>query len=233
MNVQTIVDRVRARTRHNDDTRVINEVHSASTWAWLKIYNSENGADLLSTFGNEFTMTATTREYDLGAAVTGTLYGVKKLWLKFATDTSFTPMCPADANDRQFMFNDQWLASDTLNFAKGHPVYYDVINFAKVRFAPALPVDSIIRADIWLRPPDFDPTVNPTLDYGSDVPEPAHEAIVDKATAQIFELLDDDRWGDWNSMAEQKLNDAMHLMTRRTQGPPHTQPFRTRRRRWV
>ena len=228
-----MVTRVKDRSRHRDDTRVIGEVRSAQTWAWFKIFNSENGPDLLSTFGTELTLLATTREYDIGANITGTLYGIKQLWLKLPQDRSFTPMTFADVNDKQFTLNDQWLAADQDRIAQGHPVYYDIIDFARVRFSPPLPAQSVLRADVWLRPPDIDPTLNPTLTYGNDIPVPAHEAIVDKATAQIFELLDDDRWTDWNTMAEQKLRDAMYLLTKRTQGPPRTQPFRTRRRRWV
>ena len=233
MTTQDIVTRVKDRTRHRDDTRVVGEINSAKDWAYTKIFLSENGPDLLMTHDTELTMSAQTRSYDLDANITGTLYGIKKLWLRFSNETNFTEMKPVDSSDEQFSWDDRYPASDTTTVASGHPVRYDIVNFAKVRFAPPLPTNAVIRVDAWIKPPDIDPTLNPTLTYSADIPEPSHEAIVDKATAQIFNLLDDDRWEIWEASAARRLSDALYLMTKRQQGPVETKPFRKIYRRWA
>lgn len=240
MTTQQLVTSVKERTRHQDDTRVVRELNSSLDWAYTKVFNSTNGPDLLMTFDTELTMAAVTRDYDLGANVTGTLYSIKQLWLRFATDTNFTPMIQRDAvSDDQFVWADQYPSSDTTSIAVGHPVRYDIINFAKVRFAPMLPTGAIIRIDACIKPPDMDPTTNPTLTYSFDIPEPTHQAIADKATGQIFRLLDDTRAKEYDSdirpygSAQVRLTDAMYLMTRRAQGPTITKPFRRQLPRWI
>lgn len=234
MTTQQIIDAVKARTRQNDDTKVIREVNSAKDAIYQRVFNSVGGPDLLMTFDNEVTMAAVTREYDIDANVTGTVYALKGLWLKLSGETAFTPMVPMDAwSEPVARFYDQYPSSDTTSVAAGHPVVYQVFNFAKLRFFPMLPSGAVLRIDACIKAPDIDPTSNTTLTYGNDIPEPTHEAIVDKATAQVFEQLNDDRWRDWDVMAERKLNDAMYLMTRRTQGPTVTTPYRRRGRVWI
>lgn len=232
MNTQTMVDVVKARTRQQDDTKVVRELNSALDWCYTKVYNSSGGPDTLMTFGNELTaLASTTRDYDIDANVTGTVYSIKTLWVKLPGETNFTPMLPRDQHDQYYA--DVYPASDTTSVATGHPVYYEVVNFAKVRFYPQLPASSVLRVDACIKPPDIDPTTNPTLTYANDIPEPTHEAICDKATAQVFEQLNDDRWKDWQVLAERRLYDAMHLLTRRSQGPITTKPFRGRRSVWI
>lgn len=233
MNSAQMVQRVKDRTHHNNDDKIIGELNSAKDWAWTKIFNSASGPDLLLTLDTEKTMSAQTRTYDIGANVTGTLYGIKQLWLKFSSETNFTPMVARDMNDSTFRGGDQYPSSDTTSVAIGHPVLYEIINFSQARFSPPLPTSSVIRIDAWIKPPDIDPVANPTLTYANDLPEPAFEAVLDKATANIFSLMDDDRAGAWNGMAEQKLADAMYLMRNRNQAPVMTSPYRTKRRRWV
>ncbi len=234
MTTQQLVDSVKARTRHVDDTRVVRELNSALAWAYGRVFNSTGGPDLLMTFDTELAIAAVTRDYDLGANITGTLYSLKQLWLKLPSDTNFTPMFQRDAmSDPQYVWNDQYPSSDTTSIAIGHPVRYEVMNFAEVRFSPMLPSGSRLRVDACIKPPDIDPTTNPTLTYGLDIPEPTHEAIADKATSQIFSLLDDSRWAEWDRKAETKLHDALYLMTRRAQGPTITSPYRRRQRRWI
>lgn len=234
MTTEQMVDAVKSRTRQTDDTKVVRELNSSLDWAYTKVFNSAGGPDILLTFGTEKTMAAVTRVYDMGANITGTLYFVKQLWLRLPGEVNFTPMVPRDAaTDAEYILADQYPASDTTNVATGHPVRYDIFNFSQVRFSPMLPTGSIIRIDGCIKPPDIDPTQNPTLTYANDIPEPTHEAIVDKATAQVFEQLNDDRWKDWLALAERRLNDALYLLTRRNQGPTVTTAFRVRRRRWI
>ncbi len=110
---------------------------------------------------------------------------------------------------------------------------YDVVNFNKVRFSPPLPSGAIIRVDYFRRPPDLDATTNDALAFGDDIPLPVHDAIADKATAQVFHLHDDDRWQEWESKAEQRLTAALYNIQRRAQGPTMTRPYAVRRRRYV
>lgn len=233
MTSAQMIERVKGRTKQNDDTKVIRELNAAQEWAYNKIYNSEGGPDLLITYGTEKMMSAQTRIYDLGANVSGTIYGIKNLWLRFPNETAFSPMRKVDATNAEFVFNDQWVASDTTTVATGHPVFYDMINLSQLRFAPPLPASSVIRVDYWRKPPDIEPTINPALTYGNDLPEPAHQPVVDKATATIFDLIDDDRAEGWEVRAERGLNDAMYLMRKRVQTPVRTQPFGVRRRRFI
>lgn len=234
MTTQEQVDSVRETTRQRDETKIVRALNQGKDWAWTKVYNSTNGPDVLMSFDTEKTMSSVTREYDLGANVSGTLYAIKQLWLRLSGDTNFTLMLPRDAAaDPQFALSDQYPSSDTTSVATGHPVRYDIFNFAKVRFAPMLPSGAIIRIDAVIKPPDIDPTTNTTQTYGNDMPEPIHEPMVKKAISLIFNQLNDDRWKDWAVMAERELNDALYLLTRRNQGPTITTPFRIRRRRWI
>ena len=233
LTAQQMVQRVKDRTHCTFDMKIIGELASAKDWAFHKVFKSADGPDQLSTFGTELSINAQTREYDLGAQLSGTIYGVKLLWLKFSSDSAFTPMVPVDSASRQFVFNDQWTAADTTTVAEAHPVMYDVVDFAKVRFSPPLPSGSKVRVDYWLKPPDIDPVTNNVLSYGSDIAEPLHESIVDKATAQIFVGQSDDRWMYWDAQAERKATDAIHVVNKRHPGPITTQPFRGGRRRRV
>jgi hypothetical protein len=232
LTAQQYVERVRNRTHHPADAKIIGELASAKDWVTNRVFKSADGPDQLASWATELTLAATARDYDLGAALSGTLYGVKLLWLKLSQDSVFSPMRPVDTADMRFIFNDLYTASSSI-VATGHPVMYDVVNFAKVRFAPPLPSGAVIRVDYWLRPPEIDPTENNVLTYGSDIMEPVQEAIADKATAQIFNIMDDSRDMYWEQQARDKVNDAIHVLHKRAQGPTVTQPFRMRRRRWI
>lgn len=227
-----ILQRIKDRTHYTSDDRILGEIKSAQDWAFNRLYNSENGPDTVMTAATELTLASRTREYDLGAQLTGTLYGIKQLWLRFTSETVFSPMRPVDSDDLRFIFNDQWTSTDT-TVATGHPVMYDSENFSKVRFSPPLPANSVLRVDFWRKPPNIDPAANNTLAYGDDLPEPLYEAIADKTTAQVFVNLDDDRSNYWDQQAEFKLRQALYAINKRNQGPVITQPFRIRRKRWI
>ena len=225
-------DRVKNRTGHTDNAIVMDEVNSAKDWVFNRIFNSENGPDLLGTWATEITLASRTRDYDLGAGLSNVaIYGIKQLWVKLPTDSRFTPMVPADANARAFVENDSYPASDTTTVATSHPVYYETRNFDMVRFAPPLPVNAVLRVDYWRKAPDLDTSTNNTLDAGDDIPEPALEALVDKATAQVFILLDDSRWTEFNRLAEQRMHEAGFVLHKRAQGPARVTPYQYRRRR--
>lgn len=231
MTSSQAVERIKQRCHYNNDLTIIGELKSALSWAYARLFNSEKGPDQLMSFDTELAISSQTRDYDLGANISGTLAGIKTLWLKLASDTNFTPMLPRDALDQSFLWDDQFPASDTTTVATAHPVRFDVVNFAKVRFAPPLPSGCTVRADVWLYPPDIDPASNNSLTYGSDIPPVLHESIVDKATAQVFSIMDDTRAQEWEIRAERRLNDDLHLIRGRAQGPVQTQPYRRMRRR--
>lgn len=235
LTVTQMIRRIKDRTKHTNDSLIVGELNAAQGWAYNRLYNSENGPDQLESIANEITLNARTRTYDLGASITGTLYGIKLLWLRFSSETVFSPMRPVDSADLRFIFNDQWTASDTTTVAAGHPVMYDVINFSQVRFAPPIPSGSVIRADVWLLPPILDPNISAdnTLVYGSNIVQPVHEAIVAKATGLVFDDMDDARANTWETRAESWLQQALFVVNKRSQGPVTTQPFRIRRKRWI
>lgn len=230
MTSRELIDRVKARTgqTNSNEVKIIGEINSAMHWAYTRLYNSENGPDTIATWAKELTLASLAREYDLGANVDGTIYGVKKLWLKMSADSIFSQMVPMDSADPRFASSDDLLASATDAYSGG-PLYYDVINLSKLRFSRALPAGTIIRADYWRKPPDIDPTVNNTLAYGDDIPEPLYEPILDKATAQMHVNIDDTRVIYWDGAAERKLSDALYLLRKRHQGPVETAPYRRRR----
>lgn len=214
MTSQEMVDLCKDRSKQPDMAKILRELRSAFRWATNRIYMTEGGPDLLSTIGEELTISATTREYDLSANVTNYL-GLKALWLKLSTDTEFVPMIERDASSSVFKANDTQVAADPL-IASGHPVLYHIHNFGTLRFAPALPADCTLRADFFgfgLAP---DPTTNPTP---SDPTDLFHDAIVAKAAAHCLENRDDDRTGGWETRAMVFLNDALRAAQKRSTGP--------------
>ena len=230
------------RTKVADRTKQLAELQSAYRWVVRRVYNTQDGPNLLSTIGEELTaLAAVTRTMDLGAAVTsGEMIGIKKLWLKLPSDTNFVGMDPTDSNDPYFIDADAYTAANPA-IAAGHPVLYMVINFTQARFAPALPIGAVIRVDYFrIGPapgvPEGSETESAELAEDAvtavDLPAIFHDAMVNKATAQLFSMLDDDRDASWETQARDALNDALY-MGHRVQSPTSTQPFRARRRRYL
>lgn len=219
---------LRQRTKIPDSSKLLNELRVAYRWAVNKIYKSADGPRLLCTVGEELTLAAITRSYDLEANLAGgTLLGMKQLWAKLPGATQFTPMIPRDVSDPEFMALDAQTAADPL-IATGSPVFYSMINFGQARFAPALPATTVLRVDYARIGPAPDPTLNPTQQDGTDIPGLFHDAIVNKATALLFNTLDDTREGSWHTQAMDVLNDAIFAAGKgaQTQQPVQTQPFR-------
>lgn len=233
MIVEVMLERLRLRTKKRDEYFLLGELNAAKDWAWNRIFLLNK--DLLITHDTEVTpsTTAVTRNYDLAANVTGVLYAIKMLWVRFSSETDFTPARFADSSDAVFAYYDRF-QTDSTESATNHPVFVDVRNFDQIRFAPPLPANAEVRVDFIRRPPDFSLDTNADIDAGDDVPEPTHEAIVDKATGQIFNLLDDDRTGFWETQAESKLVTAMNVLRdRQLATPERTKPYRRRARRWI
>lgn len=226
-----MVRRIKHRTKLADDYKVLIELQDAAEWAGRRVYNSENGPDLLITMGEEVALAARTRTLDLAGedVLVNALLGIKQLWLKLPSDSIFTPMVAADSNSMQFIRNDSELDSDTSVVAQGHPVYYDVLNFSQVRFAPALPASSKIRVDYYTSTAFNEVSGEASV----ALPEIFHQAILAKATAQVYEDLDDSRAMVWEGRALSMLQDALYVANRRVQAPVTTTPFRARRRRYI
>lgn len=214
-----MVTQIQDRTKHPSTTKIGNELKAAYRWAMRKIYNSENGPDTLVTIGEEKTLVARTRTYDVSAAVTNSFLGIKQLWVKLSTDSVFSPMVPTDTNSMDFMIRDSEINSDTSVVAVGHPVFYDSINFGQVRFAPALPSGAVVRIDYYQFAIALDVAAVTTLTEGQKVFDAITDAIMDKATAQVFNLLSDDRELKWELSAKENLVDAIWNINRRVQGP--------------
>ena len=230
--VNRVSNRTHFGTTGTDLTIITGELNAAKDWVYNRIFASQNGPDLLMTFDAEITLNSTTRDWDAGANVgSDDIYGVKTIWVKFTSDTIFTPAVPRDAGDDDFIWGDAYTSANPTP-ATGHPVFVDYANFAKVRFSPPLPSGTIIRLDYWRRPPDLDESTHNTLAYGADVPEPFLEAIMDKATAQCFVNISDDRVAYWERSALEKLVVALQVAQKRRQGPIKTTGFRIKRRRF-
>jgi hypothetical protein len=231
MTTQEMVDLVRDRSKQPDTAKILRELRAAFRWAVARIYTTEGGPDLLSTIGTELTITGTTRDYNLAANVQGTFLGLKQLWLKLPGDTNFTPLNEADLTAPSFQDRDSKPTADP-DIAFGHPVLYQVYNFGMLRFGPALPDTSVLRADFFKFGPAPDPTTNNSPTSGTDLTDLFHDGIVCKASAHCLENLDDDRVGGWETRARDYLNDALFAAQKRVQGPEAHQGWARRRRRF-
>ncbi len=231
MDVSAMVLRVKDRTKQTDESRILSELSGAQAWAFNRIFNSENGADLLVTIDEEVTLVADARTIDLATELTYEVVGLKRLWLKLPNETQFTRMLSVDAGHPMFMDRDTLPDNETT--ITGHPVYYYVENFSSVRFAGILPSGSVVRVDYFRFPPALDPTTNNTLTSGLDLPAVTHEAIVDYATAEVWDMLDDSRSGPRMMRALDRLNVALYVLQSRSKGPTRTTPYKQSKRSWI
>jgi hypothetical protein len=234
MTTAEMFDLIQQRTKVSDKTKILRELTAAYRWVARRVFMSSSGPDLLATYGEELTALAdTTREYDLGGNVAGGEFlGLKTLWLRLPSDASFTPMIPSDASEPCFR-NADGAPSASPELAIGHPCYYAIVNFSMLRFAPALPAGSILRADYFRLGPAPDLAANPTPRNSYDLPGIFHDAMVTKACALLFHGLDDERENTEETRARDELTDALVVKDKRVQAPVTTAPFRSRRRRWI
>lgn len=235
MTALEIISQVKDRTKHTSSPKVGNELKTAYRWAMRKVFNTENGPDLLVTLGEEHAIAARTRTYNLISNCTKPFLALKQLWLKLATDAVFTPMLTVDTNGAEFALLDAEASADTSVFATGHPVFYDVYDFGQIRIAPALPAGCTIRVDYYQFALDLGiessgqdssegPEIQQILDAISD-------AILDKTTALVFRMLDDARELTYAMDAKENLTDAIWNLNRRVQAPTRTRPWKGRTRR--
>jgi hypothetical protein len=233
VTLESMLAAIRNRTHESDTQKTLTELNLAKDWAFDWVFTM--GKDLFLTIGEELTpsTSATTRTYDLAANVTvGTLYGIKLLKVRFASDSTFTPVAMVDSNDPRFISNDIYPSSDSTTAASSHPVYVDVQNFDQIRFAPPLPISAVLCVDYYRKAPDFSLDTNAAITNDADMPEPFHPALIDKATGQILHYMDDSRWGEYEVQADRKLYQAMNVIRdRQSQNPQRTAPFGQRRRK--
>jgi hypothetical protein len=234
MTTSEMIALLKQRTKIGDASKVLRELQEAYKWAVNRIFKSADGPQLLVTVGEELpALVATTRDYDLESnLVGGSLLGIQTLWAKLPSEVLFTRMIPRDISQQDFIAMDSSTAADP-KIATGYPVFYAVTNFGQVRFAPALPSGTVLRADYSRIGPAPDPTTNPTQEDGTDLPGLFHSGICNKATAHLFDTLDDDRAGGWETRAIDVLNDAIFAAGKgtRTARPVETRPFRRGNRR--
>jgi len=220
MILETMLQSLRDRTHVlNKDAMLIAESNSAQSWAWNRLVTSND--NILKTDDFEATLAATTHSYNLATAVSSTLTLVAVKWLgvKLTGDTKFLPVIFIDSSDDRFISKDQDSTATT------HPIYAAMENFNQVRFAPGLPSGAIVRCDYIYGPLDLDLNSNVT----PDLPYLVHDASLDKATAQVFTTLDDDRAGYWEMQALSKLLSASNAINRQQyQQQPRTRSSRRR-----
>lgn len=233
MTTQEMVDLVRDRSKQSDTAKILRELRAAFRWCSTKVFLVAGGAELLSTIGQELTLAADTRDYDLAdnVTVTGTFLGLKQIWAKLPGDTMFTPMVERDILTPEFQIRDSQPAA-TPDVARGHPILYQPYNFSQLRFAPTIPATSVLRVDFFHFGPVLDPTTNNSPDVGVDLTSLFHDAVACKASAHCLENLDDDRTGAWETRARDYLNDAVYAATKKS-GPTLIQGWTTRRRRMI
>lgn len=233
-------------TKVSSQTKRLVALKKAYRWAVRRVFNSEDGPDLLATIGEELAaLGATTKTLDIKALLAHDLLGFKKLWLKLPADLSFVGMKPSDTTDDSFVETDADLAAN-LKTAQGHPVYYDIINYGQARFSPALPAGSIIRVDYYRLARDIGVVDDSAIDdsetqstelseqpvVGEDLPAVFDDAVTSEAISLLFNGIDDDREASWHNRAIAELTDALYI-GKRVQGPTRTRPFRARRRRFI
>ncbi len=228
-------------TKVSSQAKRLVALKKAYRWAVKRVFNSEDGPNLLATIGEELSaLGATTKTLDIESLLAHELLGFKKLWVKLPSDVQFVGMEKTDTADQAFVDNDADLAAN-IKTAQGHPVYYDIINFGEARFSPALPAGAIIRVDYFRLAalpgvPGGSETESSELDedptVGEDLPAMFDDAVTSEAISMLFGMQDDDREGTWHSRAEGELTDALYI-GKRVQGPTKTKPFRPRRRRFI
>jgi hypothetical protein len=228
-------------TKVSDKAKRLVALKKAYRWAVRRVFNSEDGPDLLSTIGEELsTLLVTTKTLDIKALLAHDLLGFKKLWLKLPADVQFVGMEPSDTTDQAFIDTDSDLAAN-VKTAQGHPVYYDIINFGQARFSPALPAGAIIRVDYYRLAADIgvgdgtetdssELAETPTI--GEDLPAVFDDAVTSEAISLLFNGIDDDREASWHNRALAELTDALYI-GKRVQGPTRTKGWRPRRRRFI
>jgi hypothetical protein len=233
MTTLEMLDLLTQRTKIVDKAKLLRELRVAYRWAVNEVFKSADGPQLLMVIGEEITLNATTRDYDLESNLGSSLLGIQTLWAKLPSATTFTRLIPKNATDDEFVTVDGATTADPL-ISSGYPIFYAVMNDGQnVRFAPALPATTVIRVDYAKLGAAPDPTTNPTQEDGTDIPSIFHDAIVYQAAVPLCITLDDTRATAWAGLAVSTLNSAIYAASRgvHTQQPIETRGFRRRNRR--
>lgn len=217
MNLQKMIEMVGDRTKSTKTNMIVNELNAACDEMWKRLYVVY--PDCQITFDSEGTFSVDTQEFDLGAEIVslgGVFYGSKTFYIKASGEDRFIPVQFMDTNDPRFQSQEQEQAQVM------QPVFASLINFDKIRFAPAMPAGTLWRSD-WIGKP---PNLSLATNTQTSIPEPFHQAIVDYATATVFDTLDDDREMTNQRKASWKITSAINVAKRRQfQTPFKTQSY--------
>lgn len=210
-NLEAMVRMLRKRTKlNNDDQYLIDELNSAQDWVYNRLTVMDE--NILKNSDEQFTMASQTQTYDIAANVSRPdMYAVKWLGVKLSGDTQFNPVRWMDSSEDSFMSADQQTA------ATGHPILCESLNFGQVRFAPPLPAGAQIMVSYVYISLPFNLDTNAALTSSTypGLPNPMYQAIVDKASAQVFMTLDDTRAQYWEGQALAKLRAALNVIDKR------------------
>lgn len=225
MTLQESIELIRKRTKKsNDDPWIVAEMNSAQAWVWNRLYTAY--PDIEVTFETTGTFAAETHTFGLAAELAasgGEFFGHKTFYILNSSQNKYVPVVFMDANDPRFLAREQEQAQVL------QPCYASAVNFGEVRFAPALPSGTGWRSD-WVGTP---PALSLDTQTTTALPEPLHHAIVDKATAQMFVGIDDDRVEYWEAQSRDKILTGIHAAKfRQQQTPQATGKFPARRRIW-
>ena len=202
--LQTLQDRTKV---NNDDPRLIRALNSSLDRVWQRLYVVCQ--DVKITFESSGTFGSETQTFDLGEEIADlggdVYYASKTFWIKATSLDKYVPVVFMDVNDPRFLERDQMDAQVI------QPVFASAVNMNEIRFAPALPSGTYWRADWIGKPPNF----SLQTQCVTSIPEPLHNAILDDATAQVFDILDDTRAATWKREAENKTITAIHVIKRR------------------
>ena len=195
---------IRKRTKNNEDGYIITELNTALDWCWQQLYLIN--PDIRLTFGTTGSLSADAQALDLATAINTTIYGIKTFWIKGAADTDYIPVVFRDENDPEFLALYQLTPVQVV-----HPVLCAIYNFNQLRFANQLPSGTNWKADWFGTPPDLSLNTQCVTTY----PAPLHNALVDYATALVYDSLDETRADKWFGLAQQRLNTANRNVKRR------------------
>lgn len=213
---------LRDRTHLQKDSVLEAELTSAQSFIWNRLITDDNGLLVEST---QLTLAVDTSSYDLAAALAvadnKVFVALKFLGIKPAGSTRFSPVRFINSSAPRF------ISASQDDAGSGSPVYAASENFDQIQFAPPLLAGTVIRVDYIYAPA----ALNLATRILSDLPELVHQAIVDKATAQVFNILDDTREQAWELRAIDKFISAQNAINRRQyQQQPRTRP--SSRGRW-
>lgn len=213
MLLQSMLDTLTDRTKQHNVPLLTRELNSALSYVWNRLYQVV--PDLQITFETTGTFGVDTQQFDLAAEIAATggeFFGHKTFYIMDANQNKYVPVVFCDTNDYQF----QALQQEAAQLRT--PVLASAVNFGEIRFAPPVPSGTGWRSD-WIGKP---PNLSLAANTQTSIPEPLHGAMVDLATAQVFNINDDTREVPWQRKAEDKIIVGIHAVKLRQQQTPQT-----------